>query len=69
MRDQKSAPEPEFPGSDTHRWPPCECARCNSPEGDGDGDGDGSGDSASIRQLRARVTEENGLRGSFRRAR
>ncbi|GAA2433909.1 hypothetical protein GCM10010433_38250 [Streptomyces pulveraceus] len=65
MRDQVSGPEPEFPEYDPHRWPPCKCARCNSPENDGDGDGD----SASIRQLRARVTEENGLRGSFRQAR
>ncbi|MFD7531709.1 hypothetical protein ACFV8E_29565 [Streptomyces sp. NPDC059849] len=63
MRDQEPAPEPEFPGSDPHRWPPCECARCRSPKDGGDGD------SASIRQLRARVTEENGLRGSFRRTR
>ncbi|MEU9457619.1 hypothetical protein ACUN29_18635 [Streptomyces sp. WC2508] len=63
MRNQEPASEPEFPGSDPHRWPPCECARCRRPEGDGDGD------SASIRQLRARVTEENGLRGSLRRTR
>ncbi|MEU4500103.1 hypothetical protein [Streptomyces sp. NPDC024089] len=63
MRDQEPAPEPEFPESDPHRWPPCECARCHSPEGDGDGD------STSIRQLRARVTEENGLRDSLRRTR
>ncbi|MES9505746.1 hypothetical protein ABWJ92_04925 [Streptomyces sp. NPDC000609] len=65
MRGRESTPEPEFPESDPHRWPPCECARCSFPEDGGDGDGD----SASIRRLRARITEENGLRGSFRRAR
>ncbi|MFJ2130600.1 hypothetical protein ACIOMQ_06735 [Streptomyces sp. NPDC087845] len=63
MRDQDPTSEEELSAFDPLRWPPCECARCCSRE-----DGD-AGDSTSIRQLRARVTEENGLRSSLRRTR
>ncbi|MFD7492475.1 hypothetical protein ACFV8T_08645 [Streptomyces sp. NPDC059832] len=63
MRDQEPEPEPELSEFNPLRWPPCECARCRSREDDA------AGDSASIRQLRARVTEENGLRSSLRRTR
>ncbi|MFJ7195752.1 MULTISPECIES: hypothetical protein [unclassified Streptomyces] len=63
MKEQEPTPEPEFPEFNPLRWPPCECARCRA------GGDDDAGDSASIRQLRARVTEENGLRSSLRRTR
>ncbi|WTG01468.1 hypothetical protein OHA04_20970 [Streptomyces sp. NBC_01590] len=69
MREQKSEPDPqqepepapELPEFNPLRWPPCECARCRS-----GADGEAA-DSTLIRQLRARVTEENGLRSSLRR--
>ncbi|MFF8918133.1 hypothetical protein ACF08M_33730 [Streptomyces sp. NPDC015032] len=60
---QGPEPVPELPEFNPLRWPPCACARCRSREDDDDGD------SAVIRQLRARVAEENGLRSSLRRAR
>ncbi|MFE7046705.1 hypothetical protein ACFU9X_47395 [Streptomyces atratus] len=58
VREQEPDPAPELPEFNPLRWPPCECARCRSRE-----------DSTLIRQLRARVTEENGLRSSLRRTR
>lgn len=42
------------------RFPPCKCARCREGEAAG-------GESVVLRQLRARVNEENALRRSFRR--
>ncbi|MFF3782990.1 hypothetical protein [Streptomyces sp. NPDC001933] len=63
MSEQVPAPEPDLPELNPLRWPPCECARCRS-----GGDGEAA-DSTLIRQLRAKVTEENGLRSSLRRAR
>ncbi|MFF9507038.1 hypothetical protein ACF1BU_15625 [Streptomyces sp. NPDC014724] len=71
MSEQEREPEqeperaPELPEFNPLRWPPCECPRCRSPKKDGDA----AGDSTLIRQLRARVTEENGLRSSLRRTR
>ncbi|MGW2105464.1 hypothetical protein [Streptomyces sp. NPDC001948] len=63
MSEQAPAPEPELPEINPLRWPPCECARCRA------GGGGEAADSGLIRQLRAKVTEENGLRSSLRRAR
>ncbi|MGW3167199.1 hypothetical protein ACWC9Q_30955 [Streptomyces sp. NPDC001142] len=63
VREQEPDPAPELPEFNPLRWPPCECARCRSREDDA------AGDSTLIRQLRARVTEENGLRSSLRRTR
>ncbi|MET8741687.1 hypothetical protein [Streptomyces sp. NPDC004728] len=60
---ERDDPAPELPELNPLRWPPCECARCRS-----GGDGEAA-DSTLIRQLRAKVTEENGLRSSLRRAR
>ncbi|MEV0849412.1 hypothetical protein AB0J21_26650 [Streptomyces sp. NPDC049954] len=52
------------------RFPPCECPRCREDEPRADGadreDGDGN-ESVLLRQLRARVAEENALRRSMRR--
>ncbi|GGY91052.1 hypothetical protein CP967_26630 [Streptomyces nitrosporeus] len=57
-------------------FPPCACARCITRKGyaeegaAGSGEAGGAGqDSPVLRELRARVTEENGLRGSFRSVR
>ncbi|MFF3959837.1 hypothetical protein ACFYY1_42800 [Streptomyces sp. NPDC001890] len=61
VREQETDPAPGLPGFNPLRWPPCECPRCRSDEGDG------AAESVLIRQLRARVTEENGLRSSLRR--
>ncbi|MEV7104944.1 hypothetical protein [Streptomyces atroolivaceus] len=47
---------------DPLRFPPCVCPRCRAPEGGSEGQ-----DSPAIRELRARVAEENGLRSSIRR--
>ncbi|MEE1767607.1 hypothetical protein PUR34_05290 [Streptomyces sp. JV185] len=60
---RKPDPSPGEPEFNPLRWPPCECARCRSREDDA------AGDSTLIRQLRARVVEENGLRSSLRRTR
>ncbi|WP_189543278.1 hypothetical protein [Streptomyces gelaticus] len=73
MRGQEPGPAPELPEFNPLRWPPCECARCRSGANGEAANGqavDGeAADSTLIRQLRARVAEENGLRSSLRRAR
>jgi hypothetical protein len=53
---------PPLPEFDPLRFPPCACARCRPSEGGSEGQ-----DSPVIRELRARVAEENGLRSSIRR--
>ncbi|MBP0459106.1 hypothetical protein [Streptomyces montanisoli] len=67
---ERDAGSPEF---NPLRFPPCACPRCRpgpdaAADGVGDADGaDADGDSALLRQLRARVVEENALRLSLRR--
>ncbi|MEV0847864.1 hypothetical protein AB0J21_18670 [Streptomyces sp. NPDC049954] len=70
---EQGSPAPEF---NPMRFPPCACVRCRcersaaksaeKAEGGEAPDAD-DGDSALLRQLRARVVEENGLRNSLRR--
>ena len=59
MTEPEPPPPPEF---DPLRFPPCACARCRPPE-----DGTDGQDSPAIRELHARIAEENGLRSSIRR--
>lgn len=61
-------PEGALPEFNPLRFPPCACPRCRGGESVPDADGDAGEDSPLLLRLRARVTEENGLRGAIRRA-
>lgn len=69
---ERDAGSPEF---NPLRFPPCACPRCRTgadaaeggAEDAGDDGADADGGSPLLRQLRARVAEENALRLSLRR--